>query len=49
MIARLAEGFQRFFRVIRGDQRCAELGATLITADYPEEALKALREAGYHE
>ncbi len=29
--------------------RCAELGATLITADYPEEALKALREAGYHE
>ena len=29
--------------------RCAELGATLITADYPAEALEALRAAGYHE
>ena len=29
--------------------RCAELGATLITADYPAEALAALRAAGYHE
>ncbi len=29
--------------------RCAELGATLITADYPAEALEALRAAGYHD
>ena len=29
--------------------RCAELGASLITADYPAEALEALRAAGYHE
>ncbi len=29
--------------------RCAELGGTLITADYPLEALEALRKAGYHD